>query len=70
MSEMEAAISIVRPEKAPGQDLVFGYYLKHLGPIAKSRLLDLINETCLTGKIPLSWQHVIVATLLKNRLSC
>ena len=43
--ELHAATRKAAPKKAPGPDNIQNELIKHMGPVARQKLLDLINRT-------------------------
>ena len=64
--EMETQILKLKFRKAPGPDGVRGEHIRHLGPIAKAALLDLINRSWVRSEIPTSWRRAKIIPILKS----
>ena len=52
MSERNDAIKRLKNKNAPGEDGVSNEMIKHLGPAAKTKLLDIFNLSWKTGVFP------------------
>ena len=52
MRELDKAIKSMRAKGAAGPDDVPPYFLKALGLLAKSELLDIFNQSFLNGELP------------------
>ena len=64
-TELYQAVSNVKPGKASWKGLLDGHFLKHISPIAKERLLKLMNDTWIAGQIPTPWKHAICFHILR-----
>ena len=56
MLELEKALAQLKNKQAPGPDKVSNDMLKHLGPQAKKKLLQLFNASWKTSNIPKTWK--------------
>ncbi|HBK71542.1 MAG TPA: hypothetical protein DDZ39_07810, partial [Flavobacteriaceae bacterium] len=63
--ELEHSIKTFAANKAPGEDLIFGHMVKHIGTKAKSMLLDIINMSWKCGKLPTIWKTSAIIPILK-----
>ena len=66
MSELKTAIRKMKARGAPGADDIPPSFIKALGPIALSILLDLYNDSYDGAEIPQAWRDAIIIPLLKN----
>ena len=65
MEEMEAALKKTKTKGAPGSDDIPPSFLKNLGPKASKHLLDILNESFRSGKVPRVWRHAVIIPLIK-----
>ena len=65
MLELEKALAQLKNKQAPGPDKVSNDMLKHLGPQAKKKLLQLFNASWKTSNIPKTWKKAIAIPILK-----
>ena len=65
IEELESGISDLQEKKAPGPDNVHNDMLRHLGPMAKKKLLSIFNTSWRTGILPSSWKKAIMIPILK-----
>ena len=65
LDEMETALKFMKTKGAPGKDDIPPSFLKNLGPKANQKLLDLLNESFRTGKVPRIWRHAIIIPIIK-----
>ena len=56
----------MKAKGAPVRDNISSRFLKALGPIALSYLLDIINESWSYGRCPSSWREAVIVPLLKK----
>ena len=66
LSELKVAIDSMKAKGAPGRDNISPRFVKALGPIALSYLLDIINESWSYGRCPSSWRDAVIVPLLKK----
>ena len=57
MKELEAAIQTLKQRKSPGPDGVTNDMLRRLGPVAKTVLLKLMNQSWRRGIVPQVWKE-------------
>ena len=65
MHELTSSINKLPSNKAPGDDLIFAPMLKNLGVVAKEQLLNIINASWHTGKLPKTWKTTIILPIFK-----
>ena len=65
-SELKKAMRKLKARKSPGPDKVHNEMLIHLGPIGKSVVLHLINQTWSESYIPRTWRNAIITPILKK----
>ena len=65
-TELNKALKKLRPRKSPGPDMIHNEMLTHLGDIGKQVVLNLINKSWLTGKLPKAWKIATIKPLLKK----
>ena len=65
MSELNTAIAAAKSKGAAGPDQISPSFLKHLGPIAKSYFLYIINCSWHSGTCPQSWRTAHIIPILK-----
>ena len=66
LQELNSAIKRAKSGKAPGPDRIANEMIAHLGPLAKSTILKLINKTWKLGELPKSWKTANVTPTLKK----
>ena len=52
MKELQAGISTLLLNKAPGPDQITNEMLINMGPQAKKKMLQLMNDSWRSGKVP------------------
>ena len=65
LSELKSAIQRMKSQGAAGPDKVPPNFLKHLGPKALRKLLDLYNLSLSTSTTPQSWRDAVIIPILK-----
>ena len=63
--ELAQAIQKTQLRKSPGPDDITPEMLKHLGPVAGSALLHLINQSWNSGVVPQEWRSATVVPIPK-----
>ncbi len=63
--ELRTALANMKPRGAPGPDNITPAMLQHLGPTARSKLLELANATLHSCTLPQSWRDANIIPLLK-----
>ena len=53
-------------KKAPGKDGISNEIIRHLGSVAKQKLLDIYNHSWNTGTFATSWKEAIIIPILKK----
>lgn len=66
LKDLNSSIKKLKTKKAPGKDGVANEMIKNLGPIARQKLLDIINKSWNTGKLPDSWREAITIPIRKK----
>lgn len=66
LSELNDAIRRLKTRKAPGKDGVCNEMIKHLGPTAKRKLLELFNLSWRKGVFPSAWKEATIAPIPKK----
>ena len=66
LSELRNAIQRMKSRGAPGPDRIPPTFLKHLGPKALRKLLELFNMSLRTSVTPQSWRNATIIPLLKT----
>ena len=64
--ELKCAIRQLKNKKAPGKDDISNEMIRHLGSLAKQKLLDIYNHSWNTGTFPTSWKEAIIIPILKK----
>ena len=64
--ELNCAIRQLKNKKAPGKDGIFNEMIRHLGSLAKQKLLDIYNHSWNTGTFPIRWKEGIIIPILKK----
>ena len=65
MAEMKKAISKMRRKGAEGPDQIPPTFLKELGPVALTELLEIYNISFRSSNCPQIWRNAIIHPLLK-----
>jgi len=65
MRDLDKALSKMKRKGAPGPDDIPPSFLKELGPIAKTLLLSVFNESFRLAECPQIWRTAIIIPLLK-----
>ena len=66
LSELYIAIRRLKMKKAPGKGGVTDEMIKHLGPLAMKKLLELYNSFWKSGVFPTAWKEAIIIPILKK----
>ena len=64
-SELEMALSKLKMKKSPGTDGVTNEMIKNLGSMAKIKLLEILNISWTSGRVPQIWREATMIPLLK-----
>ena len=64
--ELNCAIRQLKNKKAPGKDGISNEMIRHLGSVAKQKLLDICNLSWNTEEFPTSWKEAIIIPILKK----
>ncbi|XP_055877154.1 uncharacterized protein LOC129924690 [Biomphalaria glabrata] len=62
LAELDRAISKCKNRKAPGPDKVTPEMVKHLGGIARGKLLEFMNRTWAESRLAGAWKSAIIVT--------
>ncbi|XP_059477948.1 uncharacterized protein LOC132198144 [Neocloeon triangulifer] len=62
--ELNYAINKLDNKKAPGPDGIHVEFIKHLGPIARGHVLNLVNASW-NCQVPTSWKEALITPILK-----
>ena len=65
--ELNCAIRQLKNKKDPGKDGISNEMIRHLGSLAKQKLLDIYNHSWNTGTFPTSWKEAIIIPILKKK---
>ena len=65
MIELQIALKNTKARSSPGPDKISPNLLKHLGPKALQKLLDLFNLSLKTATTPQSWKNATIVPILK-----
>lgn len=65
LRELEYAISKLKMKKSPGPDGVSNEMIKNLGATAKTKLLQIFNNSWSSGRVPQAWREAIMIPILK-----
>ena len=65
MLELEKALAQLKNKQAPGPDNISNDMLKHLGPQAKKKPVQIFNASWKTSYIPKTWKKAITIPILK-----
>jgi ribonuclease HI/ssDNA-binding Zn-finger/Zn-ribbon topoisomerase 1 len=63
--ELDTAIAALVNGKAPGPDGIHAEMLKHLGPLAKSAIRDILDRCFQTARTPEAFRQALIVPLLK-----
>ena len=66
MAELNDAIRRLKNKKSPGKDGVSNEMIKHLGPTARQKLLELYNLSWNSGIFPAAWKEATIIPILKK----
>ena len=66
IEELNDAILKLKTKKAPGKDGIFNEMIKHLGPAARKKLLELYNQSLNAGSFPTAWKEAIIIPIPKK----
>ena len=66
MEELKTALSCLSLKKAPGPDQITNEMLMNMGPQAKKKLLQLINDSWRTGIVPEIWKEATILPIHKK----
>ena len=66
MEALVLEISRLQLKKAPGPDGISNEMLRHLGPVARGALLDIINRSWRTAEVPRQWRQANVIPIPKS----
>ena len=66
LQELDSAIKKAKTGKASGPDKIANEMIRHLGPLAKFTILQLINKTWKSGQLPKSWKTANITPTLKK----
>nr|KAG5704570.1 hypothetical protein BaRGS_031834 [Batillaria attramentaria] len=58
--------SRLKTKKAPGKDGICNEMIKHLGPAARRKLLELFNQSWKTGIFPSAWKEATIIPIRKK----
>ena len=67
LQELNDAIHKLKLKKSPGKDGICNEMIKHLGPGARAKLLELYNLSWKTGRFPLAWKEAIIIPIPKKQ---
>ena len=65
-SELNSAIRNLKPKKAPGPDGVSNDMLKHLGPVTRKTLMEILSHSWSKGLVPEVWKTARLVPVLKK----
>ena len=66
ITEMEEAMASLQLKRSPGPNKITNEMLLHLGPKAKSKLLEIYNNSWKSGNIPQSWREATMIPVHKK----
>ena len=66
LTDLDRALAKTKTKGAAGPDDIPPSFLKALGPLAKSELLAIMNQSLLEGWCPQEWRNAIIVPLLKR----
>ena len=64
--ELNSAIKKLKTKKAPGKDGIAYEMIIRLGPHARKKLTELLNQSWQSGKFPNQWKEAIIIPILKK----
>jgi hypothetical protein len=65
LADLNSALRNMKCGKAAGLDEIYPEFIRNMGPHAKEWLVQFMNETLRTGKLPKLWKHSKVVAILK-----
>ena len=63
--ELNRQLQVLKLKKSPGPDSISNEMLKHLGPVATSALLRVINTSWQEGQVPTEWRRAAICPIPK-----
>ena len=66
LTELSVTLDKLDTSKAEGMDGITNEMLRNTGPVARQKLLEMLNNTMISGRIPDSWKEGDVALILKK----
>ena len=66
LAELSVTLDKLDTSKAEGMDGITNEMLRNTGPVARQKLLEMLNNTLISGRIPDSWKEGDVALILKK----
>ena len=66
IAELNDAIRRLKSGKSPGKDGICNEMIKHLGSAARSKLLELYNQSWRMGVFPSAWKEATIVPILKK----
>ena len=66
MTEMNKELDSLPDKKAPGPDKISNEMLKNLGNKAKSKLLEIFNNSFSSSNVPQNWREAIMIPIHKK----
>ena len=66
LTELNDAIRRLKTRKSPGKDGVCNEMIRHLGPTARRKLLELFNISWRTGVFPTAWKEATIIPIVKK----
>ena len=67
LKELNDAIKKLKMKKSPGKDGICNEMIKHLGPGAREKLLELYNQSWNTCSFPTAWKEAIIIPIPKKQ---
>ncbi|GFX64007.1 putative RNA-directed DNA polymerase from transposon BS [Trichonephila clavipes] len=65
MHELLLVLNALNPKRSPGPDNIHGVMITHLGPSGTQCLLDILNQSWKSVRLPHEWKRAIITPIRK-----
>ncbi|GFW29097.1 putative RNA-directed DNA polymerase from transposon BS [Trichonephila clavipes] len=65
MHELLLVLNALNPKRSPGPDNIHGVMISHLGPSGTQCLLDILNQSWKSVRLPHEWKRAIITPIRK-----